>query len=25
VGASAGYWRLKINGTVYKINLFADA
>lgn len=24
VGASAGYWRLKINGTVYKINLFAD-
>jgi len=24
VGASAGYWRLKINGTVYKINLFGD-
>lgn len=25
VGASAGYWRVKINGTHYKINLFADA
>ncbi len=25
VGASAGYWRLKINGTVYKIQLYADA
>lgn len=24
VGASAGYWRVKINGTHYKINLFAD-
>jgi len=24
VGASAGYWRIKINGTVYKIQLFAD-
>ncbi len=25
VGASAGYWRVKINGTQYKIQLFADA
>ncbi len=24
VGASAGYWRVKINGTQYKIQLFAD-
>ncbi len=24
VGSSAGYWRVKINGTVYKIQLFAD-
>ncbi len=24
-GASAGYWRVKINGTQYKINLLADA
>lgn len=25
VGASAGYWRVKINGTQYKIQLFADS
>ncbi len=25
VGASAGYWRVKINGTQYKIQLYADA
>lgn len=25
VGASAGYWRVKINGTQYKIHLYADA
>lgn len=24
VGSSAGYWRIKLNGTVYKIQLFAD-
>lgn len=24
-GASAGYWRVRINGTQYKIELFADA
>ncbi len=24
VGSSAGYWRVKINGTQYKIQLFAD-
>jgi len=24
VGASAGYWRVKVNGTQYKIQLFAD-
>lgn len=25
VGASAGYWKVKINGTAYKIQLFANA
>lgn len=25
VGSSAGYWRVKINGTQYKIQLFADS
>lgn len=25
VGASAGYWRIKLNGTIYKIQIYADS